>query len=254
MVKTLDEILNELADEPPTMAIDLVERSKAHLPVIILIDTSESMTAVVDMESNISRVNKALREFIGNVSAGSNEAYERIRVHGDFCIIAYGNGGVRVMVPWRHGSELDPNVLPELHGSGETPMYEAILLAGDMMLEMLRAYRHEDQDAFRGAIFNLTDGAPTDLKNREKAIKVVQMFETGSSARKALAEFHHVGVPGFDRQKLEELSIGAERVNALGSTDISAFFQFLQITFSQIAGDIASASELADWRERHLSN
>lgn len=245
----LSSILDDLLREEPAMDLGaLVNEETPHLPVIILIDTSESMGKDIHGETNIRRVNQALRRFISDVEAGASEVFEKIRECGDFCVISYGNGGVQVVVPWTHGTELRSGALADLTAGSGTPMHAAIVTAGDMMLERLRGYKRDDIEAYCGAVFNLTDGEPTDNKEQARARKVIDLFESGTSAGKALAEFHHVGVPGHKLDSLIALSVSPDRVKEIG-VEIADFFRYIVITFSGIAGTNASAVDQADWRQ-----
>lgn len=254
----LSSILDDLLDDDPETDLGgLVNEETPHLPVIILIDTSASMAQEVEGKRNIDRVNDALRQFVSDVEVGATDLYKKIRECGDFCVISYGHAKVDIVLPWTHGTQLRAAALPALQASGDTPMHRAIITAGDMMLERLRGYKRDDIEAYCGAVFNLTDGEPTDGagdngKERRRARKVVELFETGTSTGKPLAEFHHVGVPGYDRDKLAELSIRPERVTEIG-VEITDFFRYIVITFSGIAGAATSAAEHADWRAQKMA-
>lgn len=125
-------------------------------------------------------------------------------------------------------------------------MYTAIQLAGDMLLERLRSYKREDIESLCGLVFNLTDGEPTDEREKIKAQKVINFYEYASSSGEAYVKFYHVGVPGFSRKPLEALSKKTDRVFDMAGTDMSRFFEFIAATLGSLSGDEKAVSDLAD--------
>ncbi|MEP2981620.1 MAG: VWA domain-containing protein [Lentilitoribacter sp.] len=249
MVKrTLDELLEDedfFAETDENIEIpEPVNTEIQHLPVVLLIDVSTSM-AYPENDPPIDRVNKYLQQFFADIEAEKTEAYTRIRDSGDFCVITYGSEA-KVELSWTHGSNLTSGIVEDFKPNGATSMYTAIQLAGDMLLERLRGYKREDIDALCGLVFNLTDGEPTDIGEKEKAKKVINFFEYASSSGEAYVKFYHVGAPGFEPESLESLSNKDNRVFDMGNTDLSRFFEFIAATLGSLSGDEDLIVDLAD--------
>jgi uncharacterized protein YegL len=244
--ENLRDLLGKLLGEAPSADFGpLVNPETKHLPVILLIDTSGSMDKKVENVRSIDRVYDKLKSFLQKVEKGETEAFIRFRETADICIMTYG-GSVKTMVPWTHASQLKASSLKPLPADGGTPMNAAIVAAGDAMLDRLRYYNHEDSEPYCGAVFNLTDGHPTDEDEKPHARAVVEMFENGTSSGIPLTEFHHVGVPGFSREKLLHLAAKPERIIEI-SANIEDFFRYIVVTFSNLAGDLKSAVAHAEW-------
>lgn len=234
-VINLDEVLDAMIQQKPIRNYEPVATAKPQLPVVILLDTSYSMNEEFNGVKNINRLNDSLQEFISNIVNEENEDYQRIKERGDFCVITYGNGGVKTILPWTHGSKLTHGCVPKLSADERTPMHQAIIEAGEALLDRYKGYYQNDTEAYRGTVFNLTDGYPTDDSLRDKAIAAVNFWETAGSKKTSKAAFYHMGVPGFDRQALETLSIQPTRVSVLTEKEMKTFFEYIMITWSFIA-------------------
>lgn len=247
----LDQVLEQLMKKEPIEVYDDIETSQAHLPVIMLIDVSDSMRQEVDGQGNrrIDVVNDALQQFISDIVNETSEDFSRIKSVGDFCILAYGGESmddVIEILPWTHGSQLNTVSIPKLETRGRTPMHQAIIKSGELMLDRLKGYYQNDVECHVGAIFNLTDGWPTDDEYQEKAKASVKFWEFAGSKGNSKAEFHHLGVPGYAEEALVELSKHEERVSELDAGDITKFFKYITITFSFLAdGQNPTSEELA---------
>jgi uncharacterized protein YegL len=123
--------------------------------------------------------------------------------------------------------------LPTFKATGSTAMFEAIVKAGDLMLECLRGYNARDVDAYCGNIFNITDGAPNPSEAaEERARKVVGLFSTAGSHGNPYAQFFHVGVPGYRRDALARVSSSDESIIDMSDGDISKFFEFIRASMN----------------------
>jgi uncharacterized protein YegL len=246
--RTLEDLLNdedffgdsdENVDIPEPVNVDI-----QHLPVVLLIDTSSSMSDPKN-DPAIDRVNTYLQQFFADVAAGKNEAFTRVRDSGDFCVITYGSEA-KVELGWTHGSKLSRSSVRNFTAYGATAMHTAILLAGDMLLERLRSYKRDEIEALCGLVFNLTDGCPTDAGEKEKAKKIIDFYEFASSSGDAYVKFYHVGTPGFSREAVETLSAKNQRVFDMDGTDMSRFFEFIAATLGSLSGDETEIAKLAD--------
>lgn len=197
-LKTLDEILGgetmtpeEKRELPQTDNVGLT-----HLPVVILLDTSGSMST----GNAIGRVSDAIKGFLGNItSPNADEFHRKLKRQGDFCIVGYG-GDVRTIVDWTSGNDLLSVSSFNLSASGQTPMGQAIIQSADMLLNRYRGYKVSGTRAFCGLVFNLTDGAPTDMDPNgdavqrstwQKARERIELFEAMGSRNNPYAQFIH---------------------------------------------------------------
>lgn len=166
-----------------------------HIPVILLVDKSGSMSG-----APIKELNQGLVEF-GKALAEDPLAQGRAEV----CIIGF-NSDVQVEVGFRPAIEYNA---PVLSASGGTSMNEAIELALDMIEERKKLYRSQGIQWYRPWLFVLTDGEATDTKRESAAIsrmrsaikgkKVVYMpLAIGPHANKKLQEYY----PENDPSKL----------------------------------------------------
>jgi uncharacterized protein YegL len=212
-----------------------------HVPIVLLIDTSSSMEG-----AKIAAVNTHLAKFFDDIANGTSDANKTIRQYGDFSVVRYGNGRVDVEVPWTHGSQL--SVTKPMTTAGDTPMGAAIIKAGELLLDRFRAYnRDRTVDVMCGAVFNLTDGAPTDMApdgigydgkfnqalqdKWTEARSAIEVFEFAGSSGHSYVQFFQVGAPGYDAKTLEALSARQNRVFEIGK-DMSEFFDFVKLSLT----------------------
>src|ERR1041385_4362173 len=251
MAKTLRELLDEALAEPIPESVvpPTINEHLQHVPVILLIDSSGSMEG-----AKIEAVNARLTEFFEEIASGAGSAARTIREQGDFAVIRYGSD-VKAVVPWTHGSQLKG--IPPFHAVGGTPMGAAILMAGQMLLDRLGAYSRDDAEVLCWAVFNLTDGAPTDMdpsgigtdnqfhseiqKMWREAKEVIAFFEEAGTRGKSYIQFFHLGVPGFDVDKMQLLSAKPDRVYSIDS-NISEFFDFVKLSLSGL-GDFQTIAD-----------
>ena len=248
---SLDEILEgevltakELAQLPTTEHAAL-----PHLPVVILLDTSESTAK----DNAIVQISNAINDFFARVINPPDEFHEKLRTQGDFCVIRYG-GDVEVILPWTNGSRLQESSKLSLYANGVTPMGQAMVKCADMLFDRYRGYKAIGARSFCGLVFNLTDGQPTDMQAQgsddqrkmwAKAKERVRMFEEMGSRKNPYAQFIHfstadVAIPTLkDFAGTRELFMqgeGAlERVNRLDGGDLFArFVRFIEMSLSNI--------------------
>jgi uncharacterized protein YegL len=256
VAKTLRELLDQAMAEPipETVVPATVNQHLRHVPVVLLIDSSGSMEG-----AKINAVNAQLSEFFAEIGSATTGAARTIRDQGDFAVIRYGHD-VRVQVPWTHGSQLQ--ALPAFRAGGGTPMGEALVMAGQLLLERFRAYSRDDAEVLCGAVFNLTDGAPTDMdpagiglnnqydpelqKMWNEAKEVIAFFEEAGSRGHSYVQFFHLGVPGFDADNMEQLSAKPNRVYSIES-NISEFFDFIKLSLNGL-GDYQTISDAVQAR------
>lgn len=248
---SLDDILKNppITPEQEKSLPDVVHSKLAHIPIVILIDTSES-TAI---GNTIVKIRDTINDFFGRIAKSDDEFYTKLRKQGDFCVIRYG-GNVETIVPWANGSQLKANL--NLYATGETPMGEAIVKSGDVLLEQLLSYKNRGTRAFCGLVFNLTDGKPTDMlpagsdlekkKMWDKAQERVALYEKMGSAKNPYAQFVHfttsndaMGIlksfAGESPLHMPGVEIQLARVNLLeGADTFTRFIKFIEMSLRGI--------------------
>lgn len=257
MATSLRELLDRAKAVPVpevTLSGEIINDQLAHFPVVLMIDSSGSMEG-----EKIKAVNSALSKFFTEIASATVGATRTLRDQGDFAVIRYGND-VKTEVAWTHGSKLKP--CPPFRAVGSTPMGAALFMAGELLLDQFRAYEREDTEVLCGAVFNLTDGAATDmdpngigtdkktdpelLRMWNEAKELIRWFEEAGSTGYSYVQFFHLGVPGFNTEKLEALSAKPDRVFTI-EADISGFFDFVKASLNGL-GDYATVSEAVQAR------
>lgn len=254
-LKSLDEILAgevmttvEMQQLPTTINVGFT-----HLPVVILLDTSGSMSN----QNAIGRVSDSIKGFLGNITApGADEFHRKLRRQGDFCILGYG-GDVKTIVDWTAGDDLGRVLNFKPTASGNTPMGAAIMQSADLLLNRYRGYKVSGTKAFCGLVFNLTDGAPTDMDPNgdanqratwKKAQERVALFEAMGSRSNPYAQYIHFTTDRGSRETLNQFAGNKplymptnseenvmERVNLLeGADSFSKFVRFIEMSLNSV--------------------
>jgi uncharacterized protein YegL len=252
MVKrTLEEIL--AADELTPDELKLLPTTEhvglAHLPVVILLDTSNSTAR----DNAIVKIAEAINGFIARIANPPDEFYRKLRRQGDFCIIRYG-GVVEPILPWTNGSNLDANRGLHLAADGNTPMGQAIVQSADLLLDRYRGYKSTRTRAFCGLVFNLTDGEPTDMapeggkaKMWNTARERIELFEEMGSAKNPYAQYVHFSThrDGFEVLRKfagdrplyfpSDEEVNLDRVNLLeGANSFERFIRYIEMSLNKL--------------------
>lgn len=125
-----------------------INHGEAHLPCVLLVDTSESMKG-----GSIIELNRALKIFV-DVLRRDSQALGRVEV----CVISF-NSNVEITVPFMPAENFTS---PTYSAGGLTCMNEAILTALDSIEARKSDYRVSHIRYYRPWIFLLTDGYATD--------------------------------------------------------------------------------------------
>ncbi len=136
--------------------LPVVNPGERHVPVVLLVDTSGSMSG-----APINELNQGLVEF-GNALQEDSLALGRAEV----CVISF-NSSVQTEMSFRPASEYEA---PSLSASGLTALNEAIEAGLDAIEARKAEYRANGVSYYRPWMFLLTDGAPTDT-SRESAAR-----------------------------------------------------------------------------------
>ena len=168
-------------------ADEFVDNPEPRCPVVLLLDTSLSMTG-----PKIDALNAGLLHFHEELAMDSL-AMKRVEV----AVVTFGP--VQVLGDYVSADLFQP---PRLEPGGNTPMGEAILRAIELLRARKDRYRAAGVPFYRPWIFLITDGAPTDSTAQAKA-----RIAAGEQAREFM--FFAVGVEGADIEALSALSVRA---------------------------------------------
>jgi uncharacterized protein YegL len=208
------------ASAPPTKLKGFAAPQPRPLPVIVLADTSGSMS----MNGKIEAMNEALKTMV--LSFGRES---RLRAEIQVGLITFGGATARQHVPLVAAHRIDG--VEALAAEGRTPMGSAF--------EMARTWL-EDKDlvpsrAYRPVLVLVSDGAPTD--DWEAPLAALKASERGQKAtRFAMA----IGADA-DRDMLAKFAndLEAPVFEADGARDIVKFFR--AVTMSVMARSASAA-------------
>lgn len=191
----------------------LIENVEARCPCVLLLDTSASMYG-----QSIQQLNAGIKQFKEGLMKDSL-ARKRVEV----AIISFG-GTVRVVSEFQTAEDFTP---PILSASGDTPMGQAIIKAIETLTVRKAQVRSQGIQLYRPWIFIITDGAPTD--HWQTAAELVRKGE-----QKKHFVFFPVGVTGYNRQILSEISV-KEPVRLIDSTKFNDLFKWLSSSLGSVS-------------------
>lgn len=166
--------------------LPVTNHGERHVPVVLLLDISGSMTG-----RPIDELNQGLIEFQRALQADSL-ALGRAEI----CVITF-NSKVNIDVGFTPAAEYSPS---HLSASGGTSMNEAILAGLEEIENRIALYKAQGVNYYRPWIFLLTDGAATDTAKEYQAMNALR---TAVENKKVL--FMPMGIgAGADRNKLRE--------------------------------------------------
>jgi uncharacterized protein YegL len=172
-------------EQVPFGAAEFAENPHPRCPVILLLDTSGSMTG-----EPIAQLNAGLQQFHQELLS-DELASQRV----ELAIVTFGPVQVE-----QHFSTVENFFPPVLQSSGATPMGEAIERAAQLLRDRKNEYKQNGISYFRPWVFLITDGAPTDAWTR--AQEIVKIGED----RKEFS-FYGVGVDQADMGFLTKLCV-----------------------------------------------
>lgn len=200
---------------------EFVENPENRCPVILLLDTSGSMSG-----QPIQELNRGLAAFKEDVL---RDAQASLSV--EVAIVTFGP--VRLTQDFVTIDHFTP---PKLEADGVTPMGEAIEYALDLVEKRKQTYKDNGILYYRPWVFLITDGAPTDYWQN-----AAQRVKEEEEQRRML--FFAVGVQGADMNKLRE--IAPRPPVMLNGLDFRALFVWLSTSMKRVSsGKVGEAVAL----------
>lgn len=198
-------------------------------PVVLLLDTSGSMTG-----SPIQELNQGLQQFWDEVCQDTLAA-KRVEV----AVVTFGP--VKVVQDFSVLTQCQP---PTCSADGVTPIGEAIVKGCSMLQDRKKLYKQNGITYFRPWMILITDGSPTD--DISSAIEAVALGEK----EKALA-FFAIGITEADMQMLGRLSV--RQPLRLQGLNFKEFFSWLSASVASVSQstprDIVPLQSPSGWAE-----
>jgi uncharacterized protein YegL len=202
---------------------EFVENPENRCPVILLLDTSGSMSG-----QPIQELNRGLAAFKEDVQ---KDAQASLSV--EVAIVTFSP--VRLTQDFVTIDQFTP---PKLEAEGSTPMGEAIEYALDLLENRKQTYKNNGILYYRPWVFLITDGAPTDYW--EGAAQRVR--EAEESRR---LSFFTVAVEGADTNKLRQIAPPQRPPVMLNGLDFRSLFVWLSTSMKRVSsGKVGEAVAL----------
>ncbi|MCM1984581.1 vWA domain-containing protein [Lyngbya confervoides] len=204
---------------------EFVENPENRCPVVLLVDTSSSMSG-----QPIQALNEGLRAF---KEAVMKDEQASLRV--DVAIVSFGP--VELVQDFVTIDQFDP---PALTAMGLTPMGEAIDYALDLLEGRKETYRQNGIQYYRPWVFLITDGAPNPDSPWQAAAHKIQDAE----AQRKLS-FFAVGVQGADMGTLQRITPAERPPLMLNGLDFRAMFLWLSDSMVRVSSSTVGSDMVA---------
>lgn len=203
--------------------IEFVENPEPRCPVILLIDTSQSMSG-----KRINQLNSGIAIFKQEVERDTTAS---LRV--EVAIITF-NDSVQTVQDFVTIDQFYP---PKLVANGLTAMGQGIGLAIDKVEQRKSIYKENGTQYYQPWVFLITDGAPTD-----------DWKESAQRVKQAVAEnklsFFAVGVQGADMNKLRQIASPSIPPVRLDGLKFKEMFRWLSNSMKRVSGNKVNDGEV----------
>ena len=220
----------ELSNMPVGLP-EFVENPENRCPVILLLDTSASMSG-----TPIQELNRGIAAFKEDVIKD-----EQASLSVEVATVKFG-GSPQLAQDFTTIQNFTPS---GLDAGGWTPMGEAIQCALDLLEDRKNTYKESGIQYYRPWVFLITDGAPNhDSPWREAA----QRLREAEASRRLL--FFTVAVEGADMNTLKEIAPPERPPVLLNGLDFRSLFVWLSTSMKRVSsGKVGETVELppVDW-------
>ncbi|QZZ21627.1 VWA domain-containing protein [Leptothermofonsia sichuanensis E412] len=209
---------------------EFVENPENRCPVVLLLDTSTSMSG-----QPIQELSRGVGVFKEDVQRDTKAA-----LSVEVAIVTFGP--VQLLQDFVTIDQMTP---PVLEANGYTPMGEAIEYAIDLLEGRKEVYKTNGIQYYRPWIFMITDGAPTDSWHN-----AAQRVRLGEADRKFC--FFAVGVEGADLETLSKIASPNRPPAKLNGLDFQSLFVWLSTSMKRVSsGKVGEAIALppVGWAE-----
>ena len=196
---------------------EFVENPSNRCPVILLLDTSGSMSG-----QPIEQLNRGLSAFLEDVRKD-----EQASLSVELAVVKFG-GSPKLLNNFQTVDEFEP---PYLDADGLTPMGEAIDYALDLLETRKENYKENGIQYYRPWVFLITDGAPNNDSPWQRAANRVEQAE----AQKRLL-FFTVAVEGANMEILKQIAPPERPPVWLNGLDFRSLFLWLSSSMKTISG------------------
>ncbi|MEB3309679.1 MAG: VWA domain-containing protein [Snowella sp.] len=193
---------------------EFIENPENRCPVILLLDTSRSMSG-----KPIQELNEGLRTFKDDLLRDTQAS-----LSVEVAIIQFGKS-VKLVQDF---VTVDDFIPPVLQADGMTPMGQAIEYALDILEQRKATYKANGIQYYRPWVFMITDGAPTDTWRNAS-----QRLQEAEHNNKLL--FFAAGVEGADMDTLRYIVPPERPPVMLNGLDFTSLFIWLSGSMKRVS-------------------
>lgn len=210
----MNDFKNDFEFEKEVVDEALLDNPEPRCPVVLLLDTSYSMTG-----NPINQLNEGVHALY---AALRDDDLASVRV--DLSVISFGQS-VQVLQNFATVSE---SQAPTLSVNGMTPMGEAITTALKNIEARKGEYRTAGISYYRPWLFVITDGEPTDNVSEASS-----MLQQAIQSKKVI--FFGIGVESANIERLRQIAGSRDRVFKLNGLNFKELFQWVSSSLSSVS-------------------
>lgn len=210
----MNDLKNDFEFEKEVVDEALLDNPEPRCPVVLLLDTSYSMTG-----NPINQLNEGVHALY---AALRDDDLASVRV--DLSVISFGQS-VQVLQNFATVSE---SQAPTLVVNGMTPMGEAITTALKNIEARKNEYRAAGISYYRPWLFVITDGEPTDSVSEASS-----MLQQAIQSKKVI--FFGIGVESANIERLRQIAGSRDRVFKLNGLNFKELFQWVSSSLSSVS-------------------
>ncbi|HOI85299.1 MAG TPA: VWA domain-containing protein [Acholeplasmataceae bacterium] len=210
----MNDFKNDFEFEKEVVDEALLDNPEPRCPVVLLLDTSYSMTG-----NPINQLNEGVHALY---AALRDDDLASVRV--DLSVISFGQS-VQVLQNFATVSE---SQAPTLAVNGMTPMGEAITTALKNIEARKNEYRAAGISYYRPWLFVITDGEPTDSVSEASS-----MLQQAIQSKKVI--FFGIGVESANIERLRQIAGSRDRVFKLNGLNFKELFQWVSSSLSSVS-------------------